>query len=125
MKDYDKNIELSYLQYWDINNLYGWAISQKLPVNNFEWIKYTSQLNEDFIKNYNDESDKGYLLQVDVQYIEKLYELHNDLRFLPETVKIEKIEKLVANLYDKTKYVIRIRNLKQNIKSSIRFENSS
>ena len=125
MKDYDKNIELSYLQYWDINNLYGWAISQKLPVNNFEWIKYTSQLNEDFIKNYNDESDKGYLLQVDVQYIEKLYELHNDLRFLPETVKIEKMEKLVANLYDKTKYVIRIRNLKQNIKSSIRFENSS
>ena len=125
MKDYDKNIELSYLQYWDINNLYGWAISQKLPVNNFEWIKYTSQLNEDFIKSYNDESDKGYLLQVDVQYIEKLYELHNDLRFLPETVKIEKMEKLVANLYDKTKYVIRIRNLKQNIKSSIRFENSS
>ena len=44
MKDYDKNKELSYLQYWDVNNLYGWAMSQKLPVNIFEWIKDTSQL---------------------------------------------------------------------------------
>ena len=52
MKDYDKNKELSYLQYWDINNLYGWAMLQKLLVNNFEWKKYTSQFNEDFIKKY-------------------------------------------------------------------------
>ena len=44
MKDYDKNKELPYLQYWDVNNLYGWAMSQKLPVNIFEWIKDTSQL---------------------------------------------------------------------------------
>ena len=50
MKDYDKNRELSYIQYWDKNNLYGRAISQKLLVNNFEWIKDTSQYNEDFIK---------------------------------------------------------------------------
>ena len=41
-KDYDKNKELTYIQYWDVNNLYGWAMSQKLPVNNFEWIKDTS-----------------------------------------------------------------------------------
>ena len=71
MKDYDKNKESSYLQYWDVNNLYGWAMSQKLPVNNFEWIKDTSQFNEDFIKNYNEESDEGYFLEVDVQYLEK------------------------------------------------------
>ena len=50
MKDYDQNKESSYLQYWDGNNLYGWAKSQKLPVNNFERIKDTSQFNEDFIK---------------------------------------------------------------------------
>ena len=72
MKDYDKNKESSYLQYWDVNNLYGWAMSQKLPVNNFEWIKDTSQFNEDFIKNYNEESDEVYFLEIDVQYLEKL-----------------------------------------------------
>ena len=49
MKDYDKNKESSYLKYWDVNNLYGWAMSQKLPVNNFKWIKDSSQFNEDFI----------------------------------------------------------------------------
>ena len=50
MKDYDKNKESSYLQYWDVNNFHGLAMSQKLPVDNFEWIKDTSQFNEDFIK---------------------------------------------------------------------------
>ena len=59
MKDYDKNKKSSYLNYYDVNNLYGWAMSQKLPVNNFEKIEETSQFNEDFIKNYN-------LFQVDV-----------------------------------------------------------
>ena len=54
MNDYDQNKELSYLQYWDVDSLYGWAMSQKLSVNNFEWIKDTSQFNEDFIKNYNE-----------------------------------------------------------------------
>ena len=73
---------------------------QKPPVNDFEWIKDTSQFNKDFIKTYNEERDEGYFLKVDVQYLEKLYELHNDLPFLPERMKIEKEEKLVANLHD-------------------------
>ena len=60
MKDYDKNKESSYLKDWDVNNLYGWTMSQKLPVNNFEQIEDTSQFNEDFIKNYCEESDEGY-----------------------------------------------------------------
>ena len=51
MKDYDKNKEWPYLQYWNVDNLYGWVISQKLTVNNFDWIKDTSQFNDDFIKN--------------------------------------------------------------------------
>ena len=101
MKDYDKNKESPYPQYWDVNNLYGWAMSQKLPVNNFEWIKDTSQFNEDFIKDYNGESDEGYFIEVDVQYPEKLHELHNDLPYLPERMKIEKVEKFVANLHEK------------------------
>ena len=57
LKNYDKNKELSYLQYWGVNNLSGWATLQTLPVNNFEWIEDTTQLNEDFIKNYNEKSD--------------------------------------------------------------------
>ena len=113
MKDYDKNKESVYLKYWDVNNLYGWAMSQKLPVNKFEWIEETSQINEDFIKNYNEETDEGYFLEVAVQYPEKLHELHNDLPFLPERKKIKKVEKLVTNFHYKTEYVIHIRNLKQ------------
>ena len=97
MKDYDKNKESSYVQYWDVNNLYDWAMSQKLPGNKFEQIKDSSQLNEDFIKNYNEESDEGYFLEVDAQYPEKLHELYNDLPFLPERMKIEKVQKLVTN----------------------------
>ena len=85
-------------------------MSWKLSVNNFEWIKDTSQFNEDYIKSYNEESDEGYFLEVDVQYPEKLHELHNDLPFLPERMKTEK---LVTNLRDKTECVIHIRNLKQ------------
>ena len=113
MKDYDKNKESSYLKYWDVNNLYVWAISQKLPVNEVEWIEGTSQFNEGFIKNYDEESAKGYLLEVNVQYLKKIHELHNDLQFSPERKKIKTVEKLVTNLYDKNEYDIHIRNLKQ------------
>ena len=74
---------------------------QKLPVKNFEWIKDTSQFNEDFIKSYNEESDEGYFLEDDVPYLEKLHELQNDIPFLPERMKIEKFEKLVVNLHVK------------------------
>ena len=75
---------------------------QKLLVNNFEWIEYTSQFNEGFIKSYNEESDEGYFLEVDVQYPSKLHELPNDLPFLLKRMKIKKVEKLGTNLHDKT-----------------------
>ena len=88
-KNYAKIKESSCLQYWDVYNLYGWVILQKIPLNNFEQIKDTSQFNESLIKNYNEESDKEYFFVVDVQYLEKLQELHNDLPFLPERMKIE------------------------------------
>ena len=80
-------------------------MSQKLPVNNFEWIEDTFQFNKGLITNYNEERNEEYFLEVDVQYLEKLYELYNDLLFLPERIKIEKVEKLVTNLHDKTVYV--------------------
>ena len=79
IKDYDRNKQLSYFQYWDINNLYGSAMSQKLLVKNFKWVKYISKVNESFIKIYNKESDKGYFLENDVQYPESLNIFHNDL----------------------------------------------
>ena len=85
---------------------------QKLPVNNFEWMEDTSQFNEDFIKNYSEEGDEGYFFEVDVQYLEKLHELHKDLLFLLGRMKIKKVEKLVANLHEKTEYVIHITILK-------------
>ena len=76
-------------------------MSQKLPVNKFEWIEETSQFNKDFINNYNEESDEGYFHEADVRYPEKLRELHNNLPFLQEREKIKKGEKFVTNLYDK------------------------
>ena len=94
MKDYDKNKESSYFQYWDVNNLYGWTMSQKLSVNNFKWIKDTSQFNEDFIKNYNEESDKGYFLEVVVQYLEKLHELIMIYHFYQRGRKLKKQKSL-------------------------------
>ena len=86
---------------------------QKLPVNDFEWMEETSEFNEDIIKIYNEESDEGYFPEVDVRYPQKIYDLHNDLPFLPERKKLEKAEKLVTNFHDKTEYVIHIRYLKQ------------
>ena len=64
--------------------------------------KDVSQFNADFIKNYNEDSVEQFFVKVHVQYLEKLHELHNDLPFLPEKIKIEKFEKFVANLHDKT-----------------------
>ena len=58
MKDYDKDKESSNRKYWDVNNLHKWAMSQKIPVNKFEWIEKTFQFNEDFIKNFSEKSDE-------------------------------------------------------------------
>ena len=78
MENYDKNEESSYIQYLDANNLYGWAMSQKLPVNGFKWIEDTSRINEEFIKNYDENNNKGYILEVDVKYPQKLRDIHCD-----------------------------------------------
>ena len=83
MEECDRNKESSYLQNWDINDLYAWSMLQKLPVKNLERIEDTSQSNEDFIKNYNKKSKKGYFPEIDVTYTEKLHQLH-DLPFLSE-----------------------------------------
>ena len=88
-------------------------MSQKLPVSDFKWVEVASQNNEDYIKNYSEDTNIGQFIEVDVQYPQKLHEVCNYLPFLPERMKTEKTEKLVANLHDKEEYVIDIRNLKQ------------
>ena len=71
------------------------------------------KFNEDFIKNYDGDRDKGYILEVDVKHPKNLHDLHSDLPFLPERMEINKCSKLVYNLYDKNNYVVYIRSLKQ------------
>ena len=103
LKNYDKNIISSYLMYLDANNLYGWAMSQKLPVNGFKWVEKLSRFNEIFIKNYDEKNDKGYFLKVDIDYPKELLNLHKDLPFLPERKKVNKVEKLICGIEDKKK----------------------
>ena len=95
MKNYDKSIESSYLMYLDANNLYGWAMSQKLPVNGFKWENDLSRFNEDFIKKCNENSDIGYFFEVDVEYPKKYLVLIKNYRFY----LIEKNSKKLKNLF--------------------------
>ena len=113
MNNYDKRKIISYLMYLDAKNLYVWAMIQKLPVNGFKWVEKLSKFNEKFIKSYNENSDRGYFLEVDVEYPKNLFNSHKDLLFLPERKKIKKVEKLVCSIEDKEKYVGHIRALKQ------------
>ena len=122
MENYDKNEESSYIQYLDANNLYGWAMSQKLPVNGFKWIEDTSEINEEFVKSYDENNDKGYILQVDVKNTKKLHDLHSDLPFLPERMEIDKSKQLACNLRNKKKYVVHIKSLKQALNHGLKFK---
>ena len=112
MKDYNKNIESSYIQYLDANNLYGWDMSQRLLVNNFKWV-------EEFIKNYNENSYKGYILEVDIKYPKKLQDLHSDL---PKRIKVDKCKKLVCDLHNKKEYVVHIESLKQALNHGLKLK---
>ena len=114
MNYYDKDIMSTFLEYLGANNLYGWAMSQKLSVNGFEWVEEDDLLkfNESFLKNYDENCDKGYILEVDVGYPKNLHELHND-SFLPGRKKIKKCNKLVCTVQDKGNCVVHIRALKQ------------
>ena len=90
MKNFDKSIELSYLMYLCVNNLYGWAMFQKLPVNGFKWKKNVLKFDKEFVKNYDEDSNKGYIFEVDVKYPKDLHSLHSNLPFLSDGMKIKK-----------------------------------
>ena len=87
MNNYDKSIDSSYLMYLNANNLYGWAMSQELPVNRFKCLDDLSKLNESLMKNYNENNDEGYILEVDVEYTRQLFNLHKYFPFLPKREK--------------------------------------
>ena len=115
--------------------MYGWAISQKVPVSCFEWIKKSSEFDQCFMKIYNEISDKGCFLKVDVEYPKTLFNgiafrgvalnLHNYLPFLSERNKIKKCNKLVRNIYDKENYVVHIRALKQALNHGLILKNDT
>ena len=106
MKDYDKNEDSSFLEYLDVKNIYGWAMIQPLSVDGFKWVRNVSKIDEDFIISYDEDSDKGDILEVDIEYPKNLHDLHSDLRFLPERMKIDKCSKLECNLYDKETFFL-------------------
>ena len=111
--------------YLDANNLYGWAMSQKLPVDGFKRVKDLSKFNESFIKNYDENSDKGYVFEVDVKYPKKLFNLHNDLSFLPKREKIRKCNKLVYTIQNKKKLCYSHKSVKTSVKSRINTKKST
>ena len=123
LKNYDKSKESSYIQYLDANNLYGAAMSEKLPINGFKWVNDISGINKKFVKSCNKKnSDKGYIHEVDVDYPSKLHKLHSGMPFLPERMKIDKTQKLVCNLHDKKKYVVHISILKQALNHGLKLK---
>ena len=113
MKNHDKDKESSYLVYVDANNLYGQSMCKKLPVSDFEYMDGISIFTEDFIKNYDENNDKGYIFVVYVEYPRNLYKLHSHLPFLPKRMKVGNCTKLVCNLQDKENYPVHIFVLKQ------------
>ncbi|XP_072023059.1 uncharacterized protein [Amphiura filiformis] len=102
--DYDPSKPSKYIEYVDNNNLYGWAMSQKLPVGGFEWM--TSKELDNWRKI-------PCTLEVNLEYPKELHDLHNDFPLAPERLIVNKVEKLIPNLNDKEKYVIHHVALKQ------------
>ena len=128
MSDYDPKKPSTFIAYLDINNLYGWAMSEYLPYGEFEWLE---NINEFDINSINEKIDTGYFLEVDLKYPDELHELHNDYPLAPEKlavtndmlskyckkiadehgIKVGNVKKLIPNLSNKTKYVLHYRNL--------------
>ena len=106
MKNYNKDIESSYLTFLDANNLYRWEMSQKLSVNCFKWKESIDKFDEDFIKNYDEDSNEGYILKIFLFFV-------MIFQFLADKKKIKKFNKLVCGMHDKENYVVHIGALNQ------------
>ena len=122
MEEYDSSKPTNYLQYLDANNLYGWAMSQPLPTGGFKWINCGKVDPKSLVNKYAAEKDHGYLLEVDVSYPKELHDLHNDIPFMCNKMKVNGVEKLIPNLYYKRKYITHIRALKQALEHGLILE---
>ena len=100
---YDPSQPSKYLAYLDANNLYGWAMMKPLPVGDFKWMEE---------KELGHWKDFPCILEVDLEYPRGLHDLHNDYPLAPERLKINNVEKLIPNLWDKEKYIVHHENLK-------------
>ena len=141
MKNYDDKIPSKYIMYLDANNLYGWAMSQYLPTGNFKWLSQ-KQIEKTNLGEYTENSKKGLILEVDLEYPQELHDLHNDYPLGPEKVKVtdemlsnycEKIQKkfnistglvhkLIPTLNNKQKYVLHYRNLQLYLDLGLKFK---
>ncbi|XP_030745267.1 uncharacterized protein LOC115874300 [Sitophilus oryzae] len=112
MNNYNSSKEETYLMYFDINNQYGWAMSQYLPYGGFKWLSSLQNFNS---LDIPDDADTGYILEVDLEIPHELHDIFSDLPPCPEHTKPpgSKNSKLLATLYNKKEYVIHYRNLKQ------------
>ena len=114
MKDFNKSEPSKYLMYVDANNLYGCAMSEKLPVHSFKWMS-----NKEIENIFNNRIVQVWektpcILEVDLEYPEELHDLHNDYPLCPERVECDKgVKKLIPNLRHKNNYVIHYKNLMQ------------
>ena len=123
MKDYDKNKDSKYLMYLDANNLYGCAMSEKLPTHGFKWLS-----NKEMENLYNNQIVQVWektpcILEVDLSYPEELHDSHNDYPLCPERVECDKgVKKLIPNLRDKNNYVIHYKNLMQCLKLGMKLK---
>ena len=114
MKKFNKEIISTVLLYLDANNLYGWAMCEKRPIGEFKLID-PKEYTEEKIKSYDDNSNTGAILKVDIEYLKELHKLHKDLPFLCERRRLNKASKLVTTLDDKKEYIVHISTLKQTL----------
>ena len=120
-EQYNPDENSTYLQYLDTNNLYGWAMIQKLPTHGFLWEKaedFTPEKIDKLVKK----DKKGYILEVDVEYPKELHKNHNELPFLAERMKIGKVEKLVPNLKDEKTYLVQSKSLNEALKHGLKLK---
>ena len=137
MNDYDPKKQSTFISYLDMNNLYGWAMSEYLPYEGFKWLKNVDEFD---VMSINEKSLIGYLLEVDLKYPDKLHELHNDYPLAPEKlavfsdmlsnyckkiaakyeIKVGDVKKLIPNLGNKTKYIVHYKNLQLHLSLGIK-----